>query len=267
MDNFTLRLLTINTWKCDGQYRQRLDLLKQGLRALQPTVVACQEAFQSTEGQADTARELAQALGMKYSSVPARLKPRLFEGAVVKSYSGLALLSAYPIRQTWTSFLPTDPRDGERMAQYCLIDTPATPTLVINTHLTHLPNSSALRKLQLDTLLQHPSLANHDGPVFLCGDLNAEAHSEEIQLLHTYRPFFVRDAYVAGKGQLPGYTMRSQQELTRGKRIDFIFSIASLEERLPIITDARVVLDQPGETGIYPSDHSGVMIQTDLFQK
>ncbi|MCY7358638.1 MAG: hypothetical protein LH609_14505 [Rudanella sp.] len=50
-------LLTINTWKCDGQYRQRLALLKTQLGALRPDVVFCQEVFRAAG--ADTGRELS----------------------------------------------------------------------------------------------------------------------------------------------------------------------------------------------------------------
>jgi endonuclease/exonuclease/phosphatase family metal-dependent hydrolase len=45
----TLRLVTINTWKCDGAYHRRLDHLERSLRRLRPDVICCQGVFQSPD--------------------------------------------------------------------------------------------------------------------------------------------------------------------------------------------------------------------------
>lgn len=266
MKNVSLKLLTINTWKCDGPYHERMAVFKRALDHLQPDVIACQEVFRTAT--TDTGRELAGTLNMHYQFAPGRYKTRTFDGEPTKSYSGLGLLSRYPIQQSVTLLLPTDVRDGERMAQYSLIDCNGLVILVINTHLTHLRNSSSLRIQQLDALLSHPLVGQHNGPIFLCGDFNAELSSPELQHLLGHPTLTVRDAYEAGNGPLPGITMpaRSQSIPAKDKRIDFIFSIANAHTRLPAITDAQVVLDEANEAGIYPSDHCGVMIQAELTQ-
>ncbi len=261
------RLLTINTWKCDGNYRQRLALLKTQIGALTPDVVFCQEVFW-TEG-ADTGRELANALGMHYAYAPARHKPRLFEGQLTGSESGLGLLSRYPIRQTDALALPTDNRDGDRLAQFAQLDVNGRLVLVINAHLTHLRNSSVLRQQQLDTLLAHPWLNDSYDAIFLAGDFNAEISSSEMQFLFSHPIISARNTYTAGGGLLPGHTMpsRTADQPEQGRCIDFIFSLARHPAHHPDITSARVVLDTPDAAGNYPSDHCGLLIQTQLLTR
>jgi len=75
-----MRIVTINTGKCDGSYRRRLELLAAGLAALDPDVVALQEAFVACDGSADTAAYVARRLGLHASAARARRKPRTVEG-------------------------------------------------------------------------------------------------------------------------------------------------------------------------------------------
>lgn len=263
-----LRLVTINTWKCDGNYRQRLALLKTQLADLQPDVVACQEVFQ-TGDRADTGRALADALGMHYAVAPARHKPRLFEGQRTDSYSGLGLLSRFPILNTDTVPLPPHPDDTDRLAQLVWLNVNGASVLVVNTHLTHLRGQSALRQAQLATLLTHPALTetNH-AAVFLCGDFNAEQASPEIQFLLNHPTISVQNTYQLGNGTAPGYTMpdRDSQptERNRSRCIDFIFSLTTSPRVHPDITEARVVLNAPDADGVYASDHFGVLITARL---
>lgn len=96
--------------------------------------------------------------------------------------------------------LPTDPRDGERLAQFCRLDCAGIPVLVINTHLTFLRNASPLRIQQLSTILSHLKPMPPNGPVFLCGDFNAGPDSNEIGFLLNYPAVSVQDTYRAGNG-------------------------------------------------------------------
>ena len=267
-----LSLLTINTWKNDGPYRQRLACLTRELLRLQPDVICCQEVFRTVDdavNQTDTGRNLADALGMQYTCAPARRKLRLFDGQLVDCESGLAVLSRYPIRHCEISTLPTDERDGDRLAQFVQLDINDSSVLIVNTHLTHLRHCSDLRQRQLDAILTHSLLANAYDAIFLAGDFNAESPSSEIQFLLTHPAPSVRNTYTAGGGLPPGYTMPGSQtaaitQPARGRCIDFIFSIAHPPAHHPVVTAARVVLDTPDAEGIYPSDHYGILIQTQL---
>jgi len=92
-----LPIVTINTWKCDGDYEDRLALMSDQLKHLKPAIIACQECFKSEETGADTLAFLAGGLGMNYYFLPGRSKKRLFKGKWIESLSGLGVMSKYPI--------------------------------------------------------------------------------------------------------------------------------------------------------------------------
>lgn len=168
-----LRIVSLNTWKCEGPYRQRLGVMSATLRDLQPDVVMLQEAFASETGGADTAAQLAQALGLVATVAPARRKPRWFEGAEVDSSSGLALLTRQPPREQHVLALPADPRDGERIAQVVRLLHGGRALWLAHLHLTHLPDASALRSRQLGTVLSFCQTRAAGTRWVLGGDFNA----------------------------------------------------------------------------------------------
>jgi endonuclease/exonuclease/phosphatase family metal-dependent hydrolase len=69
-----MRVVTLNTWKNEGDYLRRLPLMRDGLAAMAPDVVCLQECFVA-EG-FDTAARLAAELGLDLHPAPARAKPR-----------------------------------------------------------------------------------------------------------------------------------------------------------------------------------------------
>lgn len=141
-----MRVITLNTWKGDGAYTQRLAAMAAGLHALAPDVVALQEALAAPAAGHDTAAHLATALGLTAATLPLRRKPRAVEGRVLDSTSGLAVLSRWPIRAQRAVPLTSDPRDGERAALIVDIDAPRGPITVACVHLTHLADADALRQ-------------------------------------------------------------------------------------------------------------------------
>jgi endonuclease/exonuclease/phosphatase family metal-dependent hydrolase len=166
-----MRVLTLNTWKNDGDYGRRLGLMCEGLAALSPDVVCLQEAF-TAEG-FDTAGRLAEYLGLTLHAAPARFKPRRHEGHLLDSTSGLAILTRWP--GTSASLpLPSDPADGERIAQRLDLQVGDRRLRVLNLHLTHLRGANELRGAQLTYALAWSS-EDLDGGLMVAGDLNATA--------------------------------------------------------------------------------------------
>ena len=49
-----ITLLTINTWKCDGDYHPRVEWLAAELKASGARIILCQECFQTADGKEDT---------------------------------------------------------------------------------------------------------------------------------------------------------------------------------------------------------------------
>ena len=151
-----MRLVSLNTWKCDGEYSRRLAAMEAGLGALAADVILLQEDFWAPDFDLHTAGRLGDALGLSCHSVPLRKKDRVVEGAVVRSFSGLSVLSRFPVLWNRTIDLPTHPDDGERSSQAVCLESSAGPLLVINLHLTHLSEAGELRRKQLAATLEAP---------------------------------------------------------------------------------------------------------------
>src|ERR1700744_6561834 len=128
-----------------------MQILAEQLKNLAPDIIACQECFYSDESGTDTLRFLSDQLKMNYCFLPGRLKKREFEGTWVESFSGLGVLSAYPITGTKQFVLPNAPGDDARKVQQAEIDLPnGDKILLTNTHLTHLSHPGGVRRTQAE---------------------------------------------------------------------------------------------------------------------
>jgi endonuclease/exonuclease/phosphatase family metal-dependent hydrolase len=166
-----MRVVTLNTWKNEGDYGRRLPLMRDGLAAMAPDIVCLQECFVA-EG-FDTAAWLAAELGLDLHAAPARAKLRRQGGRDLYSTSGLAIL----VRGTAQSALQpltSDPTDGERIAQRLDLVVGGRPLRVLNLHLTHLRNAAPLREAQLVEALEWAE-SGLAGGLVVAGDLNATA--------------------------------------------------------------------------------------------
>lgn len=177
-----MRIVTLNTWKNEGDYARRLGLMARGLQALGPDVVCLQECF-AAQG-FDTACALGKALGLFVAAQPARSKIRPHAGRPTLSTSGLAILSRWAAAGEERLALASDPRDGERIAQRLDLVTPAGGLRLLNLHLTHLrgPEGDRLRRRQLEDALAWAG-EGHGGSLVVTGDLNAGSRDPALQAL------------------------------------------------------------------------------------
>lgn len=166
-----MHIVTLNTWKNDGDYARRLPLMRDGLLAMAPDVVCLQECF-AAEG-FDTAAWLAAELGLDLCAAPARSKLRRHGGRELFSTSGLAIL-ARGQGASATRALTSHPAEGERIAQRLDLLIQGRALRVLNLHLTHLRKAAELRATQLSEAL---AWARSDlaGGLVVAGDLNATA--------------------------------------------------------------------------------------------
>lgn len=244
----TLRLVSLNTWKGEGDYPRRLVLMVQGLRALDADVIALQEDLCCEAAGLHTAGALARALGLHLNAVPARRKPRRIDGRDQDSSSGLAVLSRWPATQTRVLALPQDPRDGERVAQCVRLPCADGHWWLANLHLTHLSDRADLRQAQLATVLDALGDFARNEAVVLCGDFNASA--SDLAIAGALGP--LSDAF-AGQAKTT-----HRDDAGRAHDLDQIFLRAGDEAAQPGVRHATVVLDRPDETGVWPSDHFAV---------
>jgi endonuclease/exonuclease/phosphatase family metal-dependent hydrolase len=250
-----LRIITLNTAKCDGAYTARLAWMAEELVRLSPDLVALQEVFRDESGRMDTGSQLATALGMTCAWAPARFKRRVLEGREVSGWSGMALLSNQPWDYVDTVELPADPRDGDRVAQVGLLDLDGISVVVANLHLSHLRDADGLRREQLDCVLNHPLLQMKRAMRLLMGDFNSGLESGLMRkVLDGASPGDVKDTFALAGGRGERQTLAC-----RAVCVDYILSLAEHPDNHPLFTSWTVVLKKPQpETGVLASDHFGV---------
>ena len=253
-----VKIITINTWKCDGDYPERMRILAEQLAALKPTIVACQECFYSDEGKADTLKFLADKLNMNYSFLPGRSKSRYLEGKWVDSQSGLGILSAYPLTAANDLDLPVVLGDDERKVQQCEVMLPSGKTIMVtNTHLTHLNNTPG-RKAQAEALADMVRVNKVDGYNIVCGDFNCGPTSIEVKSF--IKKSGAVDCYTSGSGQEPRHSLANAFTRNIHICVDHIFALPITGgSTTPEFINSGVVLNIQDETsGLFPSDHFGI---------
>jgi endonuclease/exonuclease/phosphatase family metal-dependent hydrolase len=241
-----MRIVTLNTWKNEGDYPRRLDLMARGLGALSPDVVCLQECFAGA-GE-DTAARLADALGFMGYARPARGKSRPHGGAQVDCTSGLAILTREPAIAESVRALTSNAADGGRIAQRLDLAVSGRRLRVLNLHLTHLrgPESGALRGRQLAEAL-HWAAADGDAGLVVAGDLNAPASAPELAALNA------QGAFAAATFLGP----RGERRDLGAPAIDHLVLQAPGGWR---VASRFRALDEADPDGWLPSDHAAIVL-------
>ena len=262
-----LRIATINTWKCEGDYERRLSLLAGGLREEKVDILCCQEAFATDDDRYNTAAVLAKDLGMTSSFSAARRKKRLFQDKRLECTSGMAILTG---ADTWMLYsgsfpLPETTKDRGRVAQFAVIRKKGNTILVINVHLSHLKNGGTLRREQMQEILSHASLDRSYGAVVLCGDFNAAPEEDDLKALRNPSGYLVYDGFSAGGGDPEASTMVTGATENR-KRVDHIFVLEKKKNPVAKLAmkNSRLILNRQDANGIFPSDHYGVALDLEI---
>jgi endonuclease/exonuclease/phosphatase family metal-dependent hydrolase len=254
-----IKIITINTWKCDGNYHARMRILANQLKALAPDIIACQECFYSSEGKADTLKFLTDELKMHLAFLPGRYKKRFFDDQWVESISGLGILSAYPITRVNHFNLPAAPGDEDRkVLQTEITLSPEIKLMVTNTHLTHLSSAVNARQAQAKVLAGVVKADKSSNYHIVCGDFNSAIDSVEMKTLMSKSR--MTDCYAAGQGAKPRYSLTDAFKNNKLICVDHIFALPLPSKRAyPEFTDSAVVLNEPDAvSGLYPSDHFGI---------
>lgn len=239
-----LSAITLNTWNCQGDYRNRLGAMARGLASVAPDIVLLQEVFSNRDGSDNTARHLASKLNLTCAYHPARTKTRRLGGDQVLCSSGLAILSRYPIVWSERFVLPDDPRDGERIAQFAEIHIDRLRLLVVNLHLSHLEFADNLRRRQLDCIVGRMAHAWTHDHILLGGDFNAGADAALFELFAEYPSLAAT---------------RAQSNAPIGQGVDHLFAVRRRGAAPLRVSAAIETLDEADETtGVLASDHVGV---------
>ncbi|MBA4212609.1 MAG: hypothetical protein C0449_05935 [Polaromonas sp.] len=260
MSSASFSLLTLNSWKCDGHYAQRMGLLAQGLIDLAPHVVALQEAFVAEDGSEDSAQQMAAATGLRAKQALARPKLRSLAGREVASFSGQAVLTGLPLERVVNVALPSSEADGGRLAQVVQLRVGVHAVTVANVHLSHLRGDAgdALRQRQLQALLEHLHQNRPASLTLVCGDFNDPLDALALRGFSS-APWHLQDSFErVGHDREPTCLDASGN----GQVLDHVLVVPSLSRATVRVEAAATVLrfDRPDARGITPSDHSGLQV-------
>jgi endonuclease/exonuclease/phosphatase family metal-dependent hydrolase len=265
MDLFSI--VTFNTWKCDGDYDARLPIMVAEIVALDPDIVLLQEAFSIPGTPTDTARSIAEALGHQSWFHPMRGKERWYHGTKIYCHAGLAILSRRPMAPVSVADLPSTDDDGERAAQFALVEIPELgPLLIVNTHLVPHQKNEDVRIRSVERLLfgVRNYLAGEDGyaAAILGGDFNAVPDQPAIASLFDFPGLQIEGGF--GAADRHPATLKFVTKLASASRpepscVDHVFLVQTRGlYRLRILAADRVLDREDPESGLYPSDHFGI---------
>lgn len=246
-----MRIVSLNTWKCEHHYKQRLALISEQVKILKPDIVLLQEVFRSDLGH-DTAACIAEALSLNYYYTRARHKQRIVDKNFVVSESGLCLLSKFNIIEKGYFILPSDNNDGDRCAQWILISHHQRLIAVINTHLTHLSQRENLRKKQIAKILNSVEQLPMYDVLLLGGDMNAQLKDASLR--------FLLDQGWKSNWQ-PPYSCNNTLNIGEERCIDHLFLSPASNA---IWSTSSTALKSPSSGGLFPSDHMAIYTTLDL---
>lgn len=275
-----LRLLTINIWNQLGPWPQRLALLRKGLAAESPDIVALQEVLRMEQAGLSQLDEVGEGL------YPHRAYAAAWAIDADSGFTlGNAVLSRLPIVEQAQVLLPNPMGHQSRCLLYVLIETPHGQLPLFVTHLDWQLELSHVRCEQVSFIvafmaerIAQAQTRTQPGadvlPAVLLGDFNAEPDSDEVRFLRgrhalpapangARRGVYFNDCFLyCGGDEKSGatYTRANRyaaKEREPDRRIDYIF--AALPDRSgrgePLA--AWRCLDAE-EDGVCPSDHYGV---------
>lgn len=258
-----LSVITINTWKCEGEYFPRIKYLAEELLKLNPDIVLCQECFSCGSKDISTLSYLAEQLEMHQSYIPARKKQRLFLNEYVDSESGLGVLSKFEIEKNDFCLLPNVPGDEKRMLQKLTIKLPNGQKLqIINVHLTHIDTIENHRLNQIEFIIEQ--IQNTADLFIIGGDFNALPDSEEINSLISKANFM--DIFSAFDPFIERSSLVEPFEKGQKLNVDYLFTAKKYLENGEIeIMEAQTVLNHKNPiNNQYASDHFGIVAKLQI---
>jgi endonuclease/exonuclease/phosphatase family metal-dependent hydrolase len=247
---------------------ERLEMTIQELKALDPDIIAVQEASDSRL-HGNVAERLATALGFHVVFAPATehifgLRPLDWLVVRVMGFKeGSAILSRFPIAASAAYELPRCKKRLEpRIMLHATLSTTRGPIDVFSAHTGRGDECQIARvgEIVRDRLSAGPSL--------LMGDFNTAETSQVMVTLRNEAGFI--DAFRAANPETNGPTVWQRidsLEPTVSRRVDFVFLVNGRSSKASV-RSSRVVLDRPRQfpdgSALWPSDHHGVLAEFDL---
>ena len=258
-----VRVATLNLWGWHGAWDERRSALVDGLRELQPDIIAFQEAVV-----ADGYDQVADLLGAGYHIVHQ-------EGRDAQG-TGLSIARSWEVGKVWEETLHATPRvePGELAVAEILAPDPLGTLLFAHHNASWQLGLEHERELQaaaaarfVESLLGKRE-ARH---VVLAGDLNAAPDSASVRFwrgLQSLDAMSVsyRDAWESVHPLDPGHTFTPHNPLVAGgewalevgRRIDYVMVRCADHGPTLEVTACERIFDKPVDS-VWASDHFGVV--------
>jgi endonuclease/exonuclease/phosphatase family metal-dependent hydrolase len=266
-----LRVLTMNLWQRYGAWADRRSVLIEGIRALQPDLVAFAESIKT-----DDYDQVADLLDPGFNVVHSKARD--------PNGMGISIASRWPLGDVQEVDLSVTPRTAgfpcaALMAEVIGPD-PIGPLLFVN----HFPNwqLNFEHERELQTVAAARSVEERIGqstqPVVLVGDLDADPDAASIRFLSGRQSLndlsvCYRDAWASAHPDDPGHTFTPTNPLVRDgevrgmrpfrdwpfRRIDYIFLRFGAHGGSALdIKACERIFDEP-VNGVWASDHFGLV--------
>lgn len=245
----------------------RLEMAIRQFQALEPDVIALQEASQSRR-YGDVPERIARRLGFNLVFAAAtdrlfgfRLLDKLIVG-LLGFKEGSAILSRFPIVASDTYDLPRCRRFLDpRILLRADLSTPWGPLQIFSTH-------TSRDECQAERVGRIVRERRSVGPSLLMGDLNTAENSPVLTALRNESGFV--DVFRSANPDAPGLTVWQRIEVeqpTVFRRVDYIFLLSGMEST-GTVRSSQVVFDRPGRlpngAALWPSDHYGVFAEVEI---
>jgi endonuclease/exonuclease/phosphatase family metal-dependent hydrolase len=263
-----LRVLTLNLWGRGGDWRSRRTVLRNGLRALAPDLIAFQEVFKTADD--DTAAEVLEAGYHLYHQ----------RTGLLGDGNGAAIASRWPLNDVEELDQQLTPRTAKFPATTLVADVdapaPFSPLLFVNHLPSWEPEHEHERELQTVHAAKRVSevLRTRNAHVVLAGDLDAVPDAASIRFLRGLQSLggvsvCYRDAWESAHGGEQGHTFTRRNPLVLqdsdvrqevSRRIDYIF--VRCDQNGPTLEVASCELAfAEAVDGVWASDHIGLIAE------
>jgi len=263
-----MRVLTLNIWGRQGAWNQRRSVLADGLRDLDPDIVAFQEAIVG-----DGYDQVADLLGSGFHVVHQGV------GLLRDGNHGASIASRWPLREVREVDLHLTERTEDypcaALVAEVLAPKPLGPLLFVSFGPSHQLSVELERELQavVTARLVEEMVGNDNRHVVLAGDFNADVDAASVRFWSGQQSLrgtsvCYRDAWEEAHPGEPGHTFtprnplvhENKPALRRGRRMDYVFVRCNDTLYGPSldITSCKRVFDEP-VAGVWASDHFGVV--------
>lgn len=268
----SFKVATYNIWNKNFHWEKRKKLIIQELERVDPDLIAFQEAFQDQGG--NTTHSIAEALrGYRFFFWPEKRK--------AEKTSGIATLSKFPVKNSYLLRLSRDPNDnldsGNKLFGCIRVSVDSRRTLFFgNTWLSISERAQVRTSLEIKEFLEK-DLAVNNHIVIIAGDMN-NVNSKPIDILRQIGKG-MESAQIQLDSKLAEVITwptsaemfrKSWEEKHPDRKMDFNIVPRQVDHILIssnpsyTIVNTSIFGNIPSSTGLYPSDHFGLVCELEL---